>query len=193
MKKITLRNTGLNRSGRPSGDLFSSKVNTMSVFVLNKTDFDKIYSYLMTHRELIDSNEYFGYLSRMFSTNPEKIDDLMTHAVGTFVDRMYMANQMAYYYSYSHHYPDNEPFPIDRLCESDLHGISYVTTKQVVDIITTLDYNLFSNAGHAFLGRKDHDQLDLLISALKSKLIHDQKHGIVDTPPKYAITFPAEA
>jgi len=88
--------------------------------------------------------------------------------IATFVDRLFIANQLAYCYTY------NEPMHIERLNEDDLAREPY-TLEELYRQLNLIEYNVITNGGNTFLGETDTDKLKALISIAADFILQGRK------------------
>ncbi len=84
------------------------------------------------------------------------------------VDRLYIANQLAYDYSY-----DIPKIEIRRLEQKDIDAAPVIKGVKLLSELKSLRYNLYSNGGHSFVSKKDAEKLDILIIALMDEAIEN--------------------
>ena len=159
----------------------------MSVLVENKEKYGALADYIQMKNSRTD-----GYFS--FLTHDEKMEmehlkhqlkdfDEYEHTenrINCFVDRLYIANQLAWYYNYGDWYNqengdghDKTKGPIDRLEKNDVKNGMSMNTKRALKLLNSVSYNIYTNGGNSFLSKKDSEKLDRMIEQLKSEIIRD--------------------
>jgi len=88
------------------------------------------------------------------------------HAIKAFVERLYLANQLAFITMYGKAKEET----IVRLEEHELDG-GLLGSKSFLRTLESIHYNLYTNAGRIFLGREDEERLERYIRYLRSKLL----------------------
>lgn len=111
------------------------------------------------------SHADIGYLA-LLKAWPISQEDL-ENKVHCWVERLYIANALAYQYNYSREFPE---LKIPRLEEKDLNGSLIPTNKELLKQLESLKYNLFTNAGNCFLSEEDMDKLDRMTSLIRQNL-----------------------
>jgi hypothetical protein len=130
----------------------------MSVFKLPLKDFASITStikYDARFRDHFLSLEEKGELSLLLAYPPT--DKYIDNEIRCFVERLYIANALAFAYMYG-----EKPIIIERLTEENLEG-SLIEVVEFIKTLRTLRYNLYTNAGNSFLSEKDMKKLNFLI------------------------------
>lgn len=135
----------------------------MSVIVLEPKEFGEIGTTLLlpTHRDYLLTVEELSYARNELKAD---IAGWQAKLVRCWCDRLYIANQLASDYSYS------EEISVRRLQEEDFQ-VQPLTDRKLYSQLCSLRYNILTNGGNTFLGRKDHDMLDHQIDFLAYKLI----------------------
>ena len=80
-----------------------------------------------------------------------------------FVERLYIANTLAFDYQYS----EMEEITIKRLERNDLDGSLIINTVLLLNL-RSIKYNLYTNNGHCFTSEKDIKRLDRFIETLEN-------------------------
>jgi len=141
----------------------------MSVALIGIDEFGNVATTILMNEYLksyfLNGNEKFMKLLYKKQANPEpsEIDIL------AFVERLYIANRLAYYYQYGDECIDGK-IEIKRLDETDLFN-KPVSYQKLLQILRDIHYNLYTNAGRCFLGREDMERLERLIEACKDAVI----------------------
>lgn len=148
----------------------------MSVMVIAKEAYGRIADYFIQkatyggdiHIESLTYEEY-GDIRGM---DIAKRDEHIKNVLGCWVDRLYISNQLAYYYMYER---DKKKFQIDidRLEVEDIKGGVFVKAKDILKDLNSIRYNLMTNGGNSFAGPKDAERLDRAIDQLQGKIIAD--------------------
>jgi len=112
----------------------------------------------LTHPELLELKELYKTADELF--------DAIEQEISCFVDRLYIANQMAYIYSY-----DVSKSEIQRLDKKHIDIAVGIEGAGLLRELKSLRYNLYSNGGHSFVSKKDEEKLTTVIIALMEELI----------------------
>ena len=83
--------------------------------------------------------------------------------VKLFCRRLYVANQVAYYYQY----PDEiDNFILELMDDEDFKDVGVLMSARELALeLMNLKYNLYTNNGRCFLGREDMERLERAIVA----------------------------
>ena len=129
--------------------------------------------------DLATSIKYIDKLSKTFFSWKERFFNLLyskengnvpnENEILCFVERLYLANRMAYYYQYADECKDGV-IQIRRLEEHELHG-KLLPFREILFLLRSIHYNLYTNAGRCFLGREDMERLERLMEACKEAMI----------------------
>lgn len=129
--------------------------------------------------DLATSIKYIDELSKTFFSWRERFFNLLyskengnipnENEIMCFVERLYLANRMAYYYQYADECEDGV-IHIRRLEEHELHG-RLLSFRELLFLLRSIHYNLYTNAGRCFLGSEDMERLERLMEACKEALI----------------------
>ena len=133
----------------------------MSVLILKPNEYLGI-AESFKHGELRDY--FFSSLEKMeaeYWVEHAKISlwDFTDNAISTWVDRLYIANQLAFFYSY------DKSIQLERLKESDW-GLP-LTSRVLLEKLASVRYNVITNGGNCFVSEKDMDRLERLIEIVK--------------------------
>ena len=148
----------------------------MSVYVLSPEEFGAIAATLRLTRDSLrepifprSMAERFEYqaLVRPSGQSEEKFT---LSLIDPFVYRLYIANVMAERYTYMKDGMTELVIPL-----IDLHPGRPVSLRNLLDTLASLSYNLVTNGGNKFLGTKDDEKLERLISALKDEIIQTKE------------------
>jgi hypothetical protein len=101
-----------------------------------------------------DRKEEGGYLKM----DAEDIQNRAFH----FCDRLYMANQLAYYLTYSSELDEDGSIKLARLQAEDLN-VPAMDGKTLHEDLRSLDYHIISNAGRSMFSAEDLQRLTQLI------------------------------
>lgn len=133
--------------------------------------------------DLATSIKYIDKLSKTFFSWRERFFNLLyskqNGSVPTeieilcFVERLYLANRMAYYYQYGDECEDGV-IQIRRLEKHELQG-KLLPFREILFLLRSIHYNLYTNAGRCFLGNEDMERLERLIDACKEALIYKRE------------------
>jgi len=83
-----------------------------------------------------------------------------------WTDRLFLANQLAYYYTYDEDGPE-----LLRLREEDIRSGPGMTDDGILELLEGVHYNVYTNGGNCFLGNKDEKKLRWYIRQLKDKIL----------------------
>ena len=145
----------------------------MSVYVLSPEEFGAIAATLRMTRDSMRNPifprsmaERFEYqaLVRPSGQSEEKFT---LSLIDPFVYRLYIANVMAHCYTYM---KDGQADLVIPLIELP-HSRPPLELGELLKTLESLAYNLVTNGGNTFLGVKDDEKLEQVISAIKSKII----------------------
>lgn len=103
---------------------------------------------------------------------PRATIDEEKEAIGIWVGRVYIANQIAYILTYAHHADCRRK--IDLFDDSDawMHGGLLITNPaRFYRVLESIRYNLYSNGGQVVLCAEDMQRLDGLIAALARVIV----------------------
>jgi hypothetical protein len=98
--------------------------------------------------------------------------------VAAWGNRLYVANQIAYIFTYSHHAECN--MKIDLLDESEAwkHGADLITNPaRFYRVLESIEYNLYSNGGQVMLSGQDMQRLKDLIAAVARVVVGEYQRG----------------
>ncbi len=133
----------------------------MSVYVLNKTEYQSIFNMIMrlnNERNLLPSHERYDCEQLAKSNKEWNVEMLTTEKIKALVDRMYFANQMAYFYQYR-----EDEFKFDfSLFEELKFNIMNYNLKKGLKALKSCNYNMITNAGRSFFSKEDNDWLSLI-------------------------------
>lgn len=139
----------------------------MSVFVLSREDYGKLYSFIRYD----DNIRTYFYSFREHWLKGDQAFKKNTKAqeldIKCFLDRCFIANQLAFEYTYS----QDEQHTIDRLNEKDLENGSFTSKKEFLKKLQTLKYNLATNGGRTFLGPEDTQRLNRVLNMVKEEIL----------------------
>ena len=113
------------------------------------------------------------YETMLFKMNSEDEDN----RIKSFFDRVYIANQLAYYISYQDECSKDGSFKIERLQDEDIAPYTKARNKQlnssraIYNFLTSIRYNIISQAGRSFLDEQDSERLENLIQHFAISII----------------------
>lgn len=136
----------------------------MSVSVLSIDELAKIRCYLQQHRQAVfDDQNDINELHRN-EVPANLMDDHLDGILNDWFDRCYIANQLAWWYQYGDFDYIAGNTGLQRI---DIYQpVPYATARECLNGLTHLRYNIHTNNGHSFLGRNDHNRLDIVIATL---------------------------
>lgn len=145
----------------------------MSVALISVEEFADLATSIKYNEEL--SKTFFSWRERFFNLlySRENGNIPTENEILCFVERLYLANRMAYYYQYGDECEDGV-IHIRRLEEYELHG-KLLPFREILFLLRSIHYNLYTNAGRCFLGREDMERLERLINACKEALIYNME------------------
>lgn len=106
---------------------------------------------------------------------PEGIDKAIELNIISWIERLYISNQMTYFYQYRDVNPLIEYFGENDEIQNYGHRFK-IYTKQKVEVykfLNSLSYNLDTNSGRSFISEEDRDRLKNLRTALARKVIDE--------------------
>lgn len=124
------------------------------------------------HREAIKiiRDKYETLIFKMDSDDEDK-------RIKCFFDRVYIANQLAYFTSYQDECAKDGSFKIERLQDGDVKAFTKARNKSlnssraIYDFLTSIRYNIISQAGRSFLDEQDSERLENLINHFAYEII----------------------
>jgi hypothetical protein len=144
----------------------------MSVYVLSAEDFGSIARTLHQARtglnDLIFPLSVEETLDRLALSPGKTADEHAQTLIDPFVFRLYIANQMAEEYTYMKPGHTNLVVPIIEFPRS-----RSLPLRELLSKLDSLAYNVVTNGGNTFLGRKDEEKLDRIISRVQRELVGD--------------------
>lgn len=125
-----------------------------------------------TYRDAIEiiRDKYETHIFKMNSEDEDK-------RIKCFFDRVYLANQLAYYTSYQDECAKDGSFTLPRLQDGDIapftqiRGRSLNSPRAIYSELTSIRYNIISQAGRSFLDEQDSERLDNLINHMAGLII----------------------
>lgn len=144
----------------------------MSVILYETKRFGSLANHLISTSDLRDAS--LPYDERMkLKQYKGTFDDECTNIV-CWVDRLYIANQLAYHTTYTYR---EGKFEVELLDDSDIksNGCNW-DNKKLYSFLNSLHYNIFSNGGRSFLSEEDMNRLDSLISSVARNIIDGPMH-----------------
>jgi len=137
----------------------------MSVFILSQSEFASIVATLKRFSSLFPLSAEEKYERLEFY--PDKtVSEFSLSRIEPFVYRLYIANAMAEQYTYMKDGQAALTVPLIDLPQG--HSVSF---HDLLETLGSLSYNLVTNGGNTFLGVKDQEKLDSLISAIQRELL----------------------
>ncbi len=110
--------------------------------------------------------DIFWTENRIWAGRDFDVDDYRRSKLAQWADRLFIANQLASFYTY-----DDENPKLERIEKSDIKNGSGMTTKGVLEVLEGIHYNIYTNGGNCFLGNRDEKKLRWYIRQLKDKLL----------------------
>lgn len=145
----------------------------MSVYVLPPSAFASLVATLRVARDRFQGSlfplsleEKYEYHTLVAPTLHKDEKSFTQDLIEPFVYRLYIANVLAEQYTYLRDGQEAITVPL-----IDLPAGQPVPLHKLLDILGSLSYNLVTNGGNSFLGRKDQKKLDRLIAAIQRELI----------------------
>jgi hypothetical protein len=145
----------------------------MSVYVLPPSAFASIIATLRVardslHRPLfpLSLEERYEYHAMVAPTLHKDEESFTQDLIEPFVYRLYIANVLAEQYTYLREGQKTITVPL-----IDFPSGQPLRLRKLLDTLGSLSYNLVTNGGNSFLGRKDHEKLDQIIAAVQRELI----------------------
>lgn len=145
----------------------------MSVYVLTEEEYGRVIATLVSDCRYRQELEWaiIGPAEKHVLEKyhfPEGYQEAKEHMIGCFVERLFLANQMAFIYSYRDEDPGLRFLP-DGI-ENKL-PYSYAELNRVLGDIR---YNILSNGGHCFLSAGDAMTLKNLALSVCQRLIRER-------------------
>jgi hypothetical protein len=145
----------------------------MSVILYTKEEFGSL-AYHLTHTNQDLRDLALPYHEKLklqrFKLRPGDED----RNIICWVDRLYVANQLAFHQTYSWGEGRFEITPLD---EEDINPNSiHWDYRKLYDFLNSLHYNLFSNGGRSFISTEDMARLDGLIGGVARRIIDGPTH-----------------
>ena len=148
----------------------------MSVFVLSPAEFGAIAATLRVSRDsfrrpifplsMAERWEYEVLVKRYEKQSEEKYT---TSLIAPFVFRLYLANAMSERYTYMKDGTTAFTIPIFELPPGKV-----LPLRELLRTLDSLAYNIVTNGGNTFLGKKDDEKLRDVTERIKRELIPDQ-------------------
>lgn len=143
----------------------------MSVLQIDESEYGRILKTLIFDRSGLDliSRSVFTYndenhIMRLNGWNSD-IDEVSETHIGEWVERLYIANQLAFITQY------RERTQIDFLPDEISTGKMPMSMRELYKSLSSIQYNLFNNAGRCFLSGDDMERLTNLIAATARRII----------------------
>lgn len=141
----------------------------MSVVLITKKEFSDVAKSLLYHEAL--KEVFLSWRERYYKTQFSKEINLNSNEILCFVERLYIANRLAYYYQYPYECQNNK-IEIERLNEDFYKQGNILQDKELLRLLRLIHYNLYTNNGRIFLGKEDEERLERIITRLKDKIIN---------------------
>ena len=105
------------------------------------------------------------------------LDDIKD-VIGAWTNRLYVANQIAYIFTYCHR--DDCGKEINQLDRDDWKNGNELIAKptRFFHILESVKYNLYSNGGQVMLSGDDMQKLDCLTAMVARRIVCDVSKGI---------------
>jgi len=144
----------------------------MSVILYEKEKFGSLANHLTLTTELREMSLPYDEKMRL-KQYKGTFDDECANII-CWVDRLYIANQLAYHTTYTSH---ENKFEVELLDDPDIknNGCNW-DNKKLYSFLNSLHYNLISNGGRSFISEEDMNRLDALISITARKIIDGPLH-----------------
>lgn len=104
---------------------------------------------------------------------PRSKEEFRQSFIVPFVFRLYLANVMSQRYTYWKEDTTQFVIPLPDISEGKI-----LELPELLSELRSLSYNIVTNGGNSFLGWKDKEKLDELISDIKSELIRNDYQSI---------------
>ena len=144
----------------------------MSVALIDIKEFADLATNLYYKDEL--RRHFKSFRERWIAMTCNKENEATMNEIKCFVERLYIANRIAYAYQY------NEEINIERLRENELEG-SFHSWHSLLELVSSIDYNLFTNNGREFLGSEDRERLKRLINIVTRNAMEEME-GKIPSP-----------
>jgi len=145
----------------------------MSVYVLPPSAFASVVATLRVSRDSIhrflfplSMEERYEYHALVAPTLHKDEETFTQGLIEPFVYRLYIANVLAEQYTYLREGQKALTVPV-----IEFPTALPVALHKLLEILGALSYNLVTNGGNSFLGRKDQEKFDRLIAAIQRELI----------------------
>ena len=110
--------------------------------------------------------DIFWTENRIWAGMDFDVHDHRKSKLAQWADRLFIANQLASFYTY-----DEQSPKLERIEKDDIRNGSGLTTKGILEILEGIHYNIYTNGGNCFLGNRDEKKLRWYIRQLKDKLL----------------------
>ena len=145
----------------------------MSVYVLPSSAFASIIATLRVARDSMHGpifplslEEKLDYHTLAAPILQKDEESFRQDLIEPFVCRLYIANALAEQYTYLRDDQHSLTVPL-----IDLPTAQPLPLRELLDLLRSLSYNVVTNGGNSFLGRKDQEKLDRLIAAIQRELV----------------------
>lgn len=145
----------------------------MSVYVLPSSAFASIIATLRVARDSMHSpifplslEEKLDFHTLAAPILQKDEESFRQDLIEPFVCRLYIANALAEQYTYLRDEQHLLTVPL-----IDLPAAQPLPLRELLDLLRSLSYNVVTNGGNSFLGRKDQEKLDRLIAVIQRELV----------------------
>ena len=141
----------------------------MSVIRFTKEEVADIYQELeFSNRDMefafMSSNEDYFKIQQYYNNDK---DEYWKNKLGRFLQRAFIANQIAYILQYRHHDGINKE--IEVLESEDLKKGHMIGRREVIKRLRSLSYNIYTNDGNYCLSETDEDFMLNLVHRMESQ------------------------
>ena len=145
----------------------------MSVFVLLPEEFGAIAATLRVTRDgfrrpifPLSMAEKWEHKVLVEPHTKKNEEEYALSLIDPFVFRLYLANAMAQHYTYMKDGMTEFVIPL-----IDMPKSRPMSLLKLLETLGSLSYNLVTNGGNSFLGVKDDEKLERLLSAIKDEVL----------------------
>lgn len=150
----------------------------MSVLILDEKEMNDLFNiilHLNSKQSVFDGNQryetdqiYQAYKNMKDKDENFSMEYLEENKIRWFIDRIYFANQIAYYYQYKHNL--EEDFKYNHIGESLTISIMNRNERKALKALKSLTYNLYTNNGNSFISREDMEFIERIEIRLLNNL-----------------------
>jgi len=101
----------------------------------------------------------------------DELERVKESTIWAWLDRLYLSNQFAFNYQYNR--KAGEKWDIDRFTNGDLDRSKHLTDKELLEELTHIQYNLYTNEGRCFFSEEDMDKLNSIINQTMNRIIKE--------------------